>query len=308
MPHDVVDLHGFYRTRLGQWTRRAIREELHRLWPDTRAMRILGVGYATPYLRPFLKPSERVLAFMPARQGAVHWPAEGPNRVSLVEEAEFPLPDSSVDRVLMVHPVEHADELRRLLREIWRVLSPNGRVIVIVPNRHSLWSWSETTPFGHGRPFTGVQLNRLLRENMFLPMSSGRALFIPPTRRRWLLRWSNGWEVLGRRYCHALAGVTLLEAGKQLYAATGTPERRGRLVHLPIANPVARTNYCAFKRHAGLPRTGSGAQSRLPFCNESYSLQNGMTGQIRIGECLERHHNARTRRSLQRALFYGFTV
>ena len=168
MPHDVVDLHGFYRTRLGQWTRRAIREELYRLWPDTRAMRILGVGYATPYLRPFLKPSERVLAFMPARQGAVHWPAEGPNRVSLVEEAEFPLSDSSVDRVLMVHSVEHADELRRLLREIWRVLSPNGRVIVIVPNRHSLWSWSETTPFGHGRPFTGAQLNRLLRENMFL--------------------------------------------------------------------------------------------------------------------------------------------
>ena len=241
MPHDVVDLHGFYRSRQGQWTRRAIYEQLRQLWPDTRDMRLLGVGYATPYLRPFLAASERVLAFMPPAQGAVHWPAEGPNRVCLAEEAGFPLPESSIDRVLMVHCVEHADELRRLLREIWRVLSPNGRVVVIVPNRHSLWSWSETTPFGHGQPFTGTQLNRLLRDNMFLPMSSRRALFIPPTGRRWLLRWSNGWEALGRRYFHALAGVMVLEAGKQLYAATGTPERRARPVYLPVANPVART-------------------------------------------------------------------
>jgi len=240
MRQDVVDLHRFYASTLGQAARRLIRRRLRLMWSDVRGLRVLGFGYATPYLRPFIGEAERVMAFMPAQQGCVHWPAGEDNRVALTEETMLPLPDSSVDRILVVHLVEHSDSMRRLMRECWRVLTPNGRIIVVTPNRSSLWSWSESTPFGFGHPHSVTQLQNLMRENMFLPVQHSRALFIPPTRRRFLLRWSQAFENIGSRLFKAFAGVSIVEAGKQLYASTGTPARKRRLVHIPVTVPPLR--------------------------------------------------------------------
>ncbi|WP_252509769.1 class I SAM-dependent methyltransferase [Thalassospira sp. TSL5-1] len=240
MRQDVVDLHRFYATSLGQAARRLIRRRLRMMWSDVRGMRVLGFGYATPYLRPFLGEAERVMAFMPAPQGCVHWPAGESNCVALTEETMLPLPDSSVDRILLVHLVEHSDSQRRLMRECWRVLTPNGRIVVLTPNRSSLWSWSENTPFGFGHPYSVSQLQNLMRENMFLPVQHSRALFLPPTRNRFLLRWSQGIENVGSRLFKAFAGVSIVEAGKQLYASTGTPQHKRKLVHMPVAVPPMR--------------------------------------------------------------------
>lgn len=240
MRQDVVDLHRFYASSIGQAARRLIRRRLRVMWSDVRGMRVLGFGYATPYLRPFIGEAERVMAFMPAQQGCVHWPAGEDNRVALTEETMLPLPDSSVDRILVVHLVEHTDSMRRLMRECWRVLTPNGRIVVVTPNRSSLWSWSEKTPFGYGHPHSVSQLQNLLRENMFLPIQHSRALFMPPTNMRLLLRWSQVFENIGSRLFKAFAGVSIVEAGKQLYASSGTPQRKRRLVHIPVTVPPLR--------------------------------------------------------------------
>jgi SAM-dependent methyltransferase len=240
MRQDVVDLHRFYASSIGQAARRLIRRRLRVMWSDVRGMRVLGFGYATPYLRPFIGEAERVMAFMPARQGCVHWPTDEQNRVALTEETMLPLPDSSVDRILLVHMVEHSDSMRRLMRECWRVLTPNGRMIVVTPNRSSLWSWSEKTPFGFGHPYSVSQLQNLMRENMFLPIQHSRALFMPPTNMHILLRWSQVFENIGSRLFKAFAGVSIVEAGKQLYASSGTPQRKRRLVHIPVTVPPLR--------------------------------------------------------------------
>jgi SAM-dependent methyltransferase len=141
---------------------------------------------------------------------------------------------------LLVHLVEHSDSQRRLMRECWRVLTPNGRIVVLTPNRSSLWSWSENTPFGFGHPYTVSQLQNLMRENMFLPVQHSRALFLPPTNNRFLLRSAQGIENVGSRLFKAFAGVSIVEAGKQLYASTGTPQHKRRLVHIPVAVPPMR--------------------------------------------------------------------
>ena len=43
---------------------------------------------------------------------------------------------------------------RQMLREVWRVLAPSGRLMAVIPNRRGVWTRTDTTPFGHGRPFT----------------------------------------------------------------------------------------------------------------------------------------------------------
>ena len=233
---DVVDLRDFYTRRLGQVARRMIGRRLRQIWPDLAGMRLLGLGYATPYLRPFLAEAERVLAVMPASQGVLSWPPEGPNRVALADEGELPFDDFSVDRVLLVHSLEFSEQVRPLLKEVWRVLAAGGRLLVVVPNRRGIWARIDGTPFGQGHPYTPSQLSRLLRDEGFTPERNAAALYIPPTRSRMMLRSAGAWEKLGERWFTTFAGVSMVEATKQIYARPTPPPRRlrPRRVYLPL--------------------------------------------------------------------------
>ena len=85
---DAVDLAKFYSTGLGQVTRRLIRRKIRTIWSNTNGLTILGFGYATPFLRPFLTEADNVMALMPAQQGGTYWPVDGLNRVGISEDDE----------------------------------------------------------------------------------------------------------------------------------------------------------------------------------------------------------------------------
>ena len=167
MNSDIVDLRSFYSTPLGRLAEHSITMALSSVWARLPNERLVGLGYTLPWLDRFGADAERVFAFMPATQGAVHWPARGRPSTALVFDEELPLVDSSIDRMLMVHSLEHAENPRETLKEIWRVLSPGGRLVIVVPNRRGVWARFEHTPFGTGRPFSRGQLNELLRETNF---------------------------------------------------------------------------------------------------------------------------------------------
>ena len=232
---DVVDLREFYASHLGQVVRRLVRRQIRQMWPDVGGMRVLGIGYATPFLRPFREEAERAIAVMPAGQGVSFWPPEGPGLVALSEEGELPLPDNCVDRVLLVHALEFTEHLRPLMREIWRVMAGGGRLIAIVPNRRGIWARSDVTPFGHGSPFSPGQLRQTLRANLFVPEREERALFFPPVRSRFLLAGAGAWEKVGQRWLPAFAGANITEASKQIYASAGHAERKRERRLLPAA-------------------------------------------------------------------------
>jgi len=237
MWNDVVDLRDFYKSPLGRVARRTLQQRIHALWPDMTGQSVLGLGYATPYLKSFNGEAARVIAAMPAQQGVLHWPGDGPGKVLLCDETDIPLPDLSLDRVLIVHGLECSENLRPMMREIWRVLADSGRVLIIVPNRRGIWARLDRTPFGHGSPYTTGQLGRLLRDTLFTPMRTARALYIPPSRSRMVLASAGAWENVGSRWFQTFAGVHIVEAGKQIYAATPTGKRETarRLVMSPSA-------------------------------------------------------------------------
>lgn len=235
MHSDVLDLREFYNTAMGHVARRMIRRRLRELWPNVNGQVILGLGYATPYLRPFREEADRVMALMPAAQGAIFWPREGPGLVALADEAELPLPDMSVDLVLVVHGLEGTQQLRPMMREIWRVMAGGGRLVTVVPNRRGLWARADWTPFGHGFPYSSSQLKQLLRESMFVPERSAHALFIPPLRSRFSLAWAPAWEEIGARWFKAFCGVTIMESTKQVHASVARRVRPSpRRVVVPI--------------------------------------------------------------------------
>jgi len=233
MYSDVVDLRDFYTTALGQVARRMIRARIREIWPDLHGRRLVGLGYAAPYLRPFVGEAERVMAMMPAMQGVLPWPRDGRNVAALIDEAEIPLQDASVDRVLMVHSLECSEQVRLLLKEVWRVLDSGGRALIVVPNRAGIWARLDWTPFGMGHPYSPAQLARLLREEMFIPVTTTGALFMPPVRLRMGLGSSFAWERLGERWFAHFAGVILIEASKELYMRPAHKRKRSA-AYLPV--------------------------------------------------------------------------
>ena len=91
MTLDVNDLDTFYASPLGEVSRRLIGRVLRARWEHCTGLSILGLGYCGPYLDRFRDEAHRVLAFMPAAQGVVHWPASGRSSSALVIGEMLPL-------------------------------------------------------------------------------------------------------------------------------------------------------------------------------------------------------------------------
>ncbi len=229
---DVVDLKTFYASSLGRAAQRMIVRGVRQMWPDVHGMNLLGVGYAPPILGQFGQEAARAVALMPAAQGACHWPEGGECLSVLSHEAGMPFADRFFDRILMVHALESADNVGPMIREVWRVLADNGRLLVVVPNRRGLWSFFERTPFGFGKPYSYGQLQRRLERALFTTTQGAYALYVPPIRSRMILAGAPAWEKIGGRWFTQLGGILLLEVSKQIYAPVGSG--KAQVAYAPV--------------------------------------------------------------------------
>ncbi|MEM8833532.1 MAG: methyltransferase domain-containing protein [Pseudomonadota bacterium] len=218
---DAYDLKSFYNSIQGRIVRRIIRDKVLSLWPDTKALNILGFGYAVPYLKPFLEGSERTANIMPSQLGVHHWPEGEENLVTISAEHSIPLETNSVDRIIAVHTLEFLETPNGTFEELWRVLKSNGRLILIVPNRLGLWARVDSSPFGQGQPYSTKQVESFLRDNLFVHESTEGALFTPPFKTGFLFRAADVFEKIGRTIFPALGGVQVIEVSKQIYAGKG---------------------------------------------------------------------------------------
>lgn len=246
MHQDVQDLRNFYyRSALGRAAQKVIRDELVAIWPAVKGQTVAGFGFAAPLLRPFLASARRVIALMPGPQGVMPWPAGLPNVSVLCEETLWPLPTGSVDRLVLMQGLETSEHPSALLEECWRVMGPGARVVFVVPNRTGLWSRSDRTPFGYGRPFTPGQLEAQLKRHRFAVESSRSTLYQPPSDARLWRRMAGFLETAGRHLpVFQAGGVLMVEASKQVAAPTrpGLAQEVRRRVRVPegVVQPVAR--------------------------------------------------------------------
>jgi SAM-dependent methyltransferase len=236
MSLDIQALERFYDSRIGLVTRRLIFRRIRGAWPSVAGQRVLGLGYASPYMRPFVGEAERNIAAIPEGFGATPFGASsGLCSTAIVDDLALPFPDAFFDAVLVVHGLETAEAQRPFLRELWRVLTPAGRLMIIAPNRASLWAQLESSPFGHGQPYSRGQLDRLLKQALFSPERWDAALFMPPWGRNPSLRAGRAWEKVGHTAWPRLAGVHLVDATKSMYVPSLAVKKRRAVLRPAMA-------------------------------------------------------------------------
>ena len=231
MVADIQTAAEFYATAQGAVALRLVRERLTGLWPDVSGMTVLGLGHAGPYLRAWRDHGTRCLSANPSTVAA--WPGNGRSLACAVRSDSLPFSDLSLDRVLIVHGLETAENARRMLREVWRVLKDDGRLLVVAPNRMGLWAHGDSTPFGQGQPYSPSQIGQLLKGSLFRVERRDGALYVPPSDHRLVLRSARLFERAGRRIAPQFAGLTITEAVKDVYAAIplAAPARRRLVLH-----------------------------------------------------------------------------
>jgi SAM-dependent methyltransferase len=236
MPLDVLSLQSFYGSPLGGVARRLIGRVIRERWTSSAGLSVAAVGYGAPYLERFRDGARRCLALMPAEQGVVVWPEAGRCAAALVDPQMLPLPDGSIDRLLLAHALEAADRPDALLEELWRITAPEGRMVVVVPSRRGVWARTDSTPYGQGLPYSKSQLRDLLQRADFSPIFWGEALHAPPIKKPFMMRSATTIERVGGAVGFPFAGVHIVEAIKQVHRPVGIRTvARARLAPLKSA-------------------------------------------------------------------------
>jgi SAM-dependent methyltransferase len=107
-------------------------------WPAVQALRCNRIAHRW-LLSDGGLPTDLSLQAPPPRDGAAIWPPS-PLPLSVMCDYEaLPFPSSSLDLVVLPHTLELAGDAHHTLREVERVLVPEGRLIVLGFNPASLW-------------------------------------------------------------------------------------------------------------------------------------------------------------------------
>ena len=101
------------------------------------------------------------------------------NNIFLIDEERIPFQDSFFDHAFLIHYLENNHNTKLSLREIWRSLSPEGKLYIIIPNKKSSLYLSDKSPFSSGNGFSKKQICQLLEESFFDIQSIERLIYFP---------------------------------------------------------------------------------------------------------------------------------
>lgn len=168
----------------------------------------------------------------------------------LVQPEELPFASDSVDLILLPHVLEFAESPHEVLREVERVLRPEGSVLISGFNPYSLWgARRRIARVGDGFPWQGQYLSvpRLKDWLKLLGLETQAGAFgcyAPAFQQEGWLQRCAFMEKAGDRWWPFLGGVYLIQAvkrvaGMRLVSPRWRPQLHAKLLR-PVVRPVAQ--------------------------------------------------------------------
>jgi SAM-dependent methyltransferase len=164
----------------------------------------------------------------------------------------WPWPADSLDLVVLPHALERSADPHACLREVERVLIPEGQVLITGLNPMSVWGWQylraqRKATEAHRLTANLIAYRRLrdwLRLLGFEVQVSRFAGWTPALANEHWMRRLAGLDVLGQRWWPIFGGVYLILATKKVPAGRWLNGRLWRTVRSPAAKavPLARSD------------------------------------------------------------------
>lgn len=208
----------WYDSPMGRAVSDCLRLRIDAVWPQIKGVEILVIGAEG---LPFAAFSGARVTTLSGRRAVEN----------------LPFADKAFDYIFVSHTLEYAVDSEALLGECARCLVPSGRVLVVVANRLSAWARAGDTPFGHGQPYSCAQVRDVLAQAELLVTQEESAVFMPPLRWGWVVRYAPSFEQFGRvlrPWTKWLGmpggGVLLVEGMKQVVGGTPVGQRQRKKI------------------------------------------------------------------------------
>ncbi len=131
-------------------------------------LKILDVGSCTGYNLHLLSEFGEVYAVDTEEKAVEYCKKRGFKKISLLKNGlKLPFKDNTFDVVTCLDVLEHIKEDEIYLKELYRVLSPKGKLILFTPAIQLLWSQLDTKSH-HQRRYTKGELKQKARKAKFI--------------------------------------------------------------------------------------------------------------------------------------------
>jgi SAM-dependent methyltransferase len=186
--------------------------------------------------------------FLRSNRVPLRFSCDRAGEVAVVSSAEaLPLASASLDLVLLPHTLEFAEHPHQVLREVERVLVPDGSVIISCFNPLSLWGVRRLIAGRNGAyPWRGQWLTvRRIKDWLallgFETQSGSFGCYAPPfTRAKWIERW-RFMDKAGDRWWPICGGAYILQGVKRVHNMhLITPNWRDKRAAAKRLSPVAQ--------------------------------------------------------------------
>jgi len=172
------------------------------------------------------------------------------NHADLMASNEaLPFEEASVDLLIAPHILEQMAEPYELLKEIHRVLMPEGRLIISGFNPMSLWGIKRLLSFDIDYPWN-TKFIPLSKIKEWLPiigleMVEGKmGCYVPPIQQSSWLKKLHTMEKLGDRWWPMLGGFYFLVIQKRVHGMTPIrPLWKKKLIKTPVYSPQKTKNF-----------------------------------------------------------------
>lgn len=217
---NLAKIDNFYKSRLGIYVQKQLVSSLSTMLESAgqKSKTCILSAASFPYMHAV---DEMKRCTLQAYHDQTIWPEQGQGHYVMTDRTHWPYRAEDADFVVLFHDIEFAEDADVYLREAWRVLKGEGRLIILFPNRSGKWARYDNTPFGLGYPFTLEQMEKLLSSAHFTIDKVERKLFYGPYAPQSLIGRLHRTitEALGL-YCLIQPGLYMICASKHIYAPT----------------------------------------------------------------------------------------
>jgi hypothetical protein len=231
------NLDAFYRTSTGKYLSNEIENCLTSSWPreELKDYHMLCVGFPPPGIMENSLQGESFALFSPSFLGSKKIVRKGQNMSAVGDETHLPFREGSYDRVLVFHALEYTEDETSLIEGVWKVLSPGGRIFLMVPNKKGAWKKSGLPYPEMAKSFLFREVRSFLKKNGFTLVSNYGAWFGLPVDFFGTVLFSGLLKRLSGGGSVGFPGFLIFEAEKKIISPICKPTRAFKKVP---ANPA----------------------------------------------------------------------